>query len=106
MILTTTNTVELSGTDILAIAELAEARRVVAKLEERQKAIRAALLAKLDAAGATVGTIDGNKAVSIVESSRPVLSANKVRDLYPAVWAELGTVTEFRSIRLDAPSIV
>lgn len=99
------NAVELDGFDLMAVAELASLRREMAAMEDRQKAVRAALMEKLDTAGATEGFAGGVKVVSIVESTRPVISANKVRDLFPAVWDELGTTTSFRSIRLDAPSV-
>ena len=96
--------IELDSSDIMAVAELAEIRRTLEVIEERQKAVRAAIMAKLDAAGAAVGTISGDKVVSIVESVRPVISAKKVMVEFPEVWEILGTETEFRSLRVNAPS--
>ena len=98
--------VELDGQDLMHVAELAQIRRTLAVIEDRQKAVRAALMAKLDDVGATVGMSHGVKVVSIVESARPVISANLIRDSFPTIWDEYGKVTEFRSIRMESPSIV
>lgn len=99
------STVELTGAELLAVAELATIRRTLDELEARQKLIRAGLLAKMDAAGATAGTADGAIVVNIVESSRPVISAKLIRDDFPSIWAEFGKVTTFRSVRPAAPSV-
>lgn len=96
---------ELTGSDLMAVAELAQIRRTLDTLEDRQKVIRAALLERLDAAGATIGMSAGSKVLHVVESTRPNVSANKVRSFYPEVWEAIGTETTFRSIRLDAPSV-
>jgi predicted phage-related endonuclease len=108
MTMTTTSiptTVELTGPELMAVSELAQIRRTLKDLEDRQKEIRGALLAKLDGAGATEGTADGVSVVKVVDSSRPNISPTKVQSLYPDVWAELGTVTHFRSVRPNAPSV-
>jgi len=98
-------TVALTGAELMAVAELATIRRDLAALEDRQKAIRAGLLAKMDSVGATAGTADGTIVVTVVESSRAVVSANLVRDTFPEFWDVHGKVTTFRSVRPAAPSV-
>lgn len=99
-------TVELTGAELLAVSELAQIRRTLAELEDRQKEIRGALLARMDSVGATAGVHGGAVVVTIVESTRPNVSAKKVQDEFPEVWAAIGTTTTFRSVRPNSPSIV
>lgn len=61
------------------LEELAECREQSRKLKEREDRARKQLLALLDADGATVGTIDGEPAVSIRTSTRETLDTKRLR---------------------------